>query len=270
LPNGTVIAHDAAWQLAEGGIRVRYTTGGDLITNQGVASKDATGNAPPGDFGLFVGAYGLADGHSTFRHQTATESLHLSFPVHPNATYEVLLEFGPFGSRLYVGRELFASQTVPFSLAQNIQPVLIGADAGTADRGATTPNRWPFQGQVHEFEILTPAEVADYLAGEEPVDTDVDGVPDAEDNCPTTPNPDQADADGDGIGDACDTVEPPCDCAAAIAEAIAPLDIRIGELESQAEDLAEELLDEKAHSDALEQTLRDARALIDGALAPTP
>jgi hypothetical protein len=35
-------------------------------------------------------------------------------------------------------------------------------------------------------------------------DTDGDGVPDADDNCPATPNPDQTDTDGDGVGDACD------------------------------------------------------------------
>ena len=35
-------------------------------------------------------------------------------------------------------------------------------------------------------------------------DTDNDGVPNAADNCPDVPNPDQADADGDGFGDACD------------------------------------------------------------------
>jgi Thrombospondin type 3 repeat len=34
-------------------------------------------------------------------------------------------------------------------------------------------------------------------------DSDGDGVPDALDNCPTTPNPDESDANGDGVGDAC-------------------------------------------------------------------
>ena len=37
-----------------------------------------------------------------------------------------------------------------------------------------------------------------------PLDTDGDGIPDAIDNCPTTANADQADADNDGIGDVCD------------------------------------------------------------------
>ncbi len=37
-------------------------------------------------------------------------------------------------------------------------------------------------------------------------DTDGDGVVDSIDNCPSVPNPDQADADGDRFGDVCDTV----------------------------------------------------------------
>ena len=36
------------------------------------------------------------------------------------------------------------------------------------------------------------------------MDIDEDGVLDGADNCPTTPNPDQADADRDGSGDVCD------------------------------------------------------------------
>ncbi|MEW6043311.1 MAG: thrombospondin type 3 repeat-containing protein [Thermoproteota archaeon] len=41
-------------------------------------------------------------------------------------------------------------------------------------------------------------------------DTDNDGIGDPTDNCPTTPNPGQEDTDGDGIGDACDNANPIC------------------------------------------------------------
>jgi len=36
------------------------------------------------------------------------------------------------------------------------------------------------------------------------IDTDGDGIIDGEDNCPTVYNPDQADSNGNGVGDACD------------------------------------------------------------------
>jgi hypothetical protein len=45
---------------------------------------------------------------------------------------------------------------------------------------------------------------AGIMAGELPPDTDGDGVPDSVDNCPYDANPDQADFDADGVGDACD------------------------------------------------------------------
>ena len=45
-----------------------------------------------------------------------------------------------------------------------------------------------------------------YPAAPSAPDQDGDGVPDSSDNCPTVPNPDQADGDHDGVGDACDPV----------------------------------------------------------------
>jgi len=42
------------------------------------------------------------------------------------------------------------------------------------------------------------------------IDDDGDGLADGIDNCPLLANPDQADTDGDGIGDACDSIQSGC------------------------------------------------------------
>src|SRR5262249_36389526 len=72
------------------------------------------------------------------------------------------------------------------------------------------------------------------------VDTDGDGVPDADDNCPSVPNPDQADSDGDGVGDACEE-ELLRNCPGC---ASFPLSIKKGTLD----------LDPTAHSDTIDLT----------------
>jgi len=67
------------------------------------------------------------------------------------------------------------------------------------------------------------AMLRNWLAGL--ADADRDGVFDSDDNCPDVVNSDQADADGDGVGDAC---EGPACCGA--AGPVAPLGLAIGML----------------------------------------
>jgi uncharacterized repeat protein (TIGR01451 family) len=60
-----------------------------------------------------------------------------------------------------------------------------------------------------------------------PPDADRDAVPDAADNCPAVYNPAQADADGDGVGDACVGVAPSCSAARASLAGLWPPDHRL-------------------------------------------
>jgi len=74
---------------------------------------------------------------------------------------------------------------------------LDGSDGQFACNGA--PSRWSDDSR-QAYAIL----VLQRALGGVCNDSDGDGVCDGDDNCPATPNPDQADRDGDGVGDVCD------------------------------------------------------------------
>ena len=63
-----------------------------------------------------------------------------------------------------------------------------------------TPDGTDPTGQIA---VPQPGELGGYVTG----DRDGDGISDEDDNCPNDPNTDQADDDGDGIGDACDSAD---------------------------------------------------------------
>ncbi len=58
--------------------------------------------------------------------------------------------------------------------------------------------------------LVYAADLCPLIADAGPEDTDNDGIPDTDDNCPDDANPDQEDSDDNGTGDACE--EPTIGC----------------------------------------------------------
>jgi hypothetical protein len=112
--------------------------------------------------------------------------------------------------RLYVdGQQIAAAAGPAAAIPYDSNQVVVGAD----DNGINAYQGY-FPGIIDEAQIfgraLSPCEIrALYRAGaaaqgECKGDTDLDGIPDSQDNCPLVANAGQQDADVDGVGDACD------------------------------------------------------------------
>ena len=71
--------------------------------------------------------------------------------------------------------------------------------------------------------LSTAEQIVTIVVNDTLIDTDGDGVLDANDNCPDVPNPDQRDSDGDGLGDVCDPSGPQGEVALGKVDAEATL-----------------------------------------------
>lgn len=117
----------------------------------------------------------------------------------------------------YAPERGWADNTVyNFTLLYTPDRITISIDGGTFDNEtifdvtAADAGLESFPSGRFGFYNYSQAQVR--YAGFTLLDVDDDGIPDGEDNCPMTPNQDQADGDGDTVGDVCDncpTVENP-------------------------------------------------------------
>lgn len=94
-------------------------------------------------------------------------------------------------------------------------PTRAVAHPGHGGHDSTTDSVYPPDPHDHDNEVLLPTlpnleqcngvnDDGDDQIDEGCLDTDGDGIADAMDSCPQTPNPDQADADANFLGDACE------------------------------------------------------------------
>ena len=116
-------------------------------------------------------------------------------PIPAGQWSHIATTFGASTMRAYVNGVLAGTALCSFASVQDTtEPFVLGRELATLGRyypGAID------QAQVFDH-ALTDAEIHGLF------DSDCDGVGDHVDNCRLEANPDQADTDGDGIGDACE------------------------------------------------------------------
>jgi hypothetical protein len=158
--------------------------------------------------GMVLGAPGLISQEGTFTAYSSPNLFQTSgstvttvdFVVPGTTTSAVTPGFGAVFSKATTGTskiELLDSQDKVIGTAQ--------AQAGNLSfLGLAFPDARVVRVRITAGTTEGTTMLDDFVFGKPVADQDRDGVPDSSDNCPTVPNPDQANVDKDSMGDACD------------------------------------------------------------------
>ncbi len=115
-------------------------------------------------------------------------------------TIQLTLASSPTGLRVTQGSESAAAPMMRTVIAGSA----VGIGAESPQPAASSIYRWSAWSDGGAIShIVTAPDQDTTLTATFVADWDGDGVPDLQDNCWTTPNPDQQDSDGNGLGDAC-------------------------------------------------------------------
>jgi hypothetical protein len=140
-------------------------------------------------------------GDRTFAETSFSNAAYAPVELVANTFYHLAATYDQTTLRLYLNGSLIGTKPIRMPNIIGDGDLYIGAHGDAPNY----PGR--FYGVLDDVRIYNRAltqEEVQQLFNEQEADSDMDGVLDSVDHCPTTPNPDQIDSDGNGIGDACD------------------------------------------------------------------
>ncbi|MEU4604538.1 PxKF domain-containing protein [Kribbella sp. NPDC023972] len=179
-----------------------------------LARRAALGTAIAAAAALTVGGIAHADNINDTIEGTASLSLVAGDPASTGSAQVKVVATGADGCNINEGEQFVITFVTPagvtaspasltFTDCNNFKTVSFTAAAGAVDGTVTatittnTTGSGDFNNNVQiPIDVTTPVVVD--------TDADDDGVPDASDNCPAVANANQANADGDALGNACD------------------------------------------------------------------
>jgi hypothetical protein len=145
-----VIDHDASLQLDQGTVALTFTA--DRVSGvQSLFSKDSLGFDDGGHLSIW-----LKDGQVVARLQSDSQSYQLSSDpgvIKAGAASQVAVSFGDEGFRLYVGEDLVDQSPYTGGIAQNSEPVVLGASAQRSSDGKADNLTDFFKGTISELAV---------------------------------------------------------------------------------------------------------------------